>query len=184
MELIYVKDGEGLITVESVTYTVNKDDIVIIPPQTVHSICQLEDKEMEYYNLVFSLLLSSENDICYESFLKPLYNHILLPKFIARSEEELNKNILPSVQFLVESRKLDISSSALIVKSELFKIMQNICDSSRLITQYEKNLKNNYEKLKTLLLFVQDNYKNEITVSKAASICAFSDSHFMKLFKE
>jgi len=186
MELIFVKSGQGTVTVESHNLHVRENDIVIIPPQTVHAIEQLEDYSMEYYNILFSfnLLCNSDNDVCYDSFLGPLYTHQLIPPLVAESGSELNECILGTVNKLVDLRHISNEKRALGIKGDLFSILQNICDASSEITWEEKNLKNNYEKLKDLLLYVQSNYDKEITVADAAEICAFSESHFMKLFKD
>ena len=48
----------------------------------------------------------------------------------------------------------------------------------------ELSMKNNYDKLKNLLLHIQSNYDSAITIKDVAAICGFSSSHFMKLFKE
>lgn len=41
-----------------------------------------------------------------------------------------------------------------------------------------------YNKLKTVLYHVQNSYGQDISVTKAAAFCGFSESHFMRLFKE
>lgn len=45
-------------------------------------------------------------------------------------------------------------------------------------------LQANYAKLKTALYHVQNSYAQNITIKQAADLCGFSESHFMKLFKE
>ena len=41
-----------------------------------------------------------------------------------------------------------------------------------------------YDRLKVVLEYLHENYAREITVEQAASMCGFSASHFMKLFRE
>ena len=45
-------------------------------------------------------------------------------------------------------------------------------------------LQANYAKLKTALYHVQNSYAQNITIKQAADRCGYSESHFMKLFKE
>ena len=41
-----------------------------------------------------------------------------------------------------------------------------------------------YSRLKNALYYVQKFYDHDITIKEAARQCGFSESHFMKLFKE
>ncbi|MDE6212602.1 MAG: AraC family transcriptional regulator [Lachnospiraceae bacterium] len=186
MEVIYIRSGQGIITVQSHQYIVKSDDIVIIPPQMVHSIEQYQKAQMEYYNILFhfSLLHYSANDTCYEKYFKPLYCHTKLPSPYLESEVDLNRFLRPHIMYLIENRKKSYTSDELMVKSNLFAIMHYITQYSSPPSSAELSLKNNYDKLKNLLLHIQSNYDHAITVKDAAAICGFSSSHFMKLFKE
>lgn len=186
MELIYICSGQGVITIQSHQYIVKADDIVIIPPQMVHSIEQYFKCTMEYFNILFhfSLLNYASNDTCYEKYFKPLYCHTKLPSLYLKSEVDLNRFVHPHIMYLIENRKKSYTSDELMVKSNLFAIMHYINQYSSPTSSAELSLKNNYDKLKNLLLHIQSNYDHTITVKDAAAICGFSPSHFMKLFKE
>ena len=186
MEIIYIRSGQGIITIQSHQYIVKSDDIVIIPPQMVHSIEQYSKSKMEYFNILFhfSLLNYSENDTCYEKYFKPLYCHAKLPSLYLKSGTDLNCLLYPHIMYLIENRKKSYTSDELMIKSNLFAIMHYINQYSSSTSSAELSLKNNYDKLKNLLLYIQSNYDRAITVRDAATICGFSSSHFMKLFKE
>ena len=186
MELIYVRDGQGIITIQSHQYIVRADDIVIVPPQMVHSIEKYPKSKMDYYNILFqfSLLNNSTNDTCYEKYFKPLYCHTKLPSLYLESEGDLNCILRPHIMYLIENRKKSYINDELMVKSNLFAIMHYINQYSSPVSSTEMSLKNNYDKLKNLLIYIQSNYDCTITVKDAAAICGFSSSHFMKLFKE
>ena len=186
MELIYISSGQGVITIQSHSYIVKSDDIVIVPPQMVHSIEQHSKSQMEYFNILFqfSLLNYSANDACYEKYFKPLYCHTKLPPLYLASEVELNRLLRPHIMYLIENRKKSNTGDELMVKSHLFAMMHHITRHSSPTSCAELSLKNNYDKLKNLLLYIQADYNRPITVKDAAAVCGFSQSHFMKLFKE
>ena len=77
MEIIYVTDGTGIITAQTDRHILNAGDMIILLPQVVHSIEQLDSMPMEYFNILFqfSLLESSISGGCYEKYFKPLYEH-------------------------------------------------------------------------------------------------------------
>lgn len=186
MEVIYICSGQGIITIQAHQYIVKSDDIVIVPPQMVHSIEQYPNSKMEYFNILFhfSLLNYSENDTCYEKYFKPLYCHTKLPSLYLKSEADLNRLLRPHIMYLIENRKKSYTNDELMVKSNLFAIMHYINQHSSPTSSAELSMKNNYDKLKNLLLHIQSNYDRTITIKDAAAICGFSSSHFMKLFKE
>lgn len=186
MELIYISGGQGMITIQSHSYLVKTDDMIIVPPQMIHSIEQYADSQMTYFNILFqfSLLHYSVNDACYEKYFKPLYCHTRLPSLYLNVETELNRLMRPHIMYLIENRKKCDAGDELMVKSNLFAIMHYINQYSTPASGAELSLKNNYDKLKNLLVYIQSNYNRSITVKDAAAICGFSPSHFMKLFKE
>ena len=185
MELIYVGSGRGAVTVQSQRYEVREGDIAIVLPQTVHSIEQSGDYKMEYFNILFdfSLLNYSTNDGCYEKYFKPFYTHAKRLPPIAECGSELNRAMIDAVKYLVENRH-DTETDELMIRSKLFEIMHVLNAFGENASPSDLSTKNNYDKLKNLLLYVRSNYDRDIGVKEAAEICWFSQSHFMKLFKE
>lgn len=184
-EIIYMRSGTVDVTVQSERFTANEGDIVIIMPQTVHSIDRHESSETEYFNILFnfSLLDYSANDGCYEKYFKPLYNHTRLAPVRVTPRTELNEALLPRLLYLIDNRHR-MADDELMIKSELFAIMAEITKRTFAASSKELSLKNNYEKMKNLLVYIRSDYGDDITVEKAAEFCSYSPSHFMKIFKE
>ena len=53
MELIYIKKGHGIITVDFTQYQVSAGTLALIIPGQLHSIEQYENESMEYENIIF-----------------------------------------------------------------------------------------------------------------------------------
>ena len=66
MELIYIKKGHGIITVDFTQYQVSAGTLALIIPGQLHSIEQYENESMEYENIIFhpQILLSKQTDTC------------------------------------------------------------------------------------------------------------------------
>lgn len=186
MELIYVQEGTGTATVQTQKYTLQTGDIAVIPPQLVHSIEQSGGMDMEYFNILFqfSLLDGGVHDSCYQKYFKPLYEHTRTLAPYLPAEDPLNRRLLPYVSDLIQNRKQTFEGYELMVKSNLLAIMYHLSQSSTAVSAVERSLQSTYEKLKTLLSYVQANFDQPISVPRAAALCGFSESHFMKLFKE
>lgn len=186
MEFIYVTGGSGIVTISSVPYTVKPGDIVVVLPQIVHSIKRHPDRQLEYFNILFrfSLLNASENDICYRKYFKPLYDHTKsVPVFLGEGTA-LNRQIRPHLSYLTETREGRDVEDELMVKSSLFAVISHLSRHSYPVSNSELTLQNTYDKLKKVLLHVQEHYETDISVSAAANMCGFSSSYFMKLFKD
>ncbi len=86
MELIYIKKGQGLVTVDYLAYHVTSGDILIIVPGRLHSIEQEKGFSMEYENIIFqpALLLPRQADICSTKYFQPLfYNQLNVPEYLS-----------------------------------------------------------------------------------------------------
>ena len=186
MEIIYVKNGVGTVTVQSHEYVVKSGDIVIIPPQTVHSISGYENESFDYNNVLFhfSMITGLGGDITYEKYLRPIYMHTLIPPYLAVSGSKLNEQICGELRELIENKDRRDEWDELMIKSNLYRIMHYICKSSEKATDLETSLHNNYDRLKNVLSLVQTNFAEQISVEEAAKICGYSPSYFMKIFRD
>ncbi len=86
MELIYIKKGQGIVTVDYLLYHVNSGDILVIVPGRLHSIEQEKGYSMEYENIIFqpSMLLPRQSDICTTKYFQPLFqNQLNIPEYLS-----------------------------------------------------------------------------------------------------
>lgn len=178
MELIYVVSGTGIITVQAERLTVQAGDLVLVAPENVHSIEQLDGHAMAYYNILFRLsMLNSE----YTDFLQGQGRAI--PCYISKGDP-LNTKLEPLLLELILNRKQVQSDYSLMICSYLYAIVYHILHSCQDRGEPEIGNHINYDRLKVVLEYLHENYAREITVEQAASMCGFSASHFMKLFRE
>lgn len=183
MEIIYVKKGRGRIYVDLMPFIVNQGDIIIVPPGQLHSIEQFEDYSMEYENIIFqlSMLMTVQGDICTEKFFHPL---------LQRKIRIRNHYTPTSSGYSVLSGCLDTIDNIcksfspgyeLAVKGQLFTLFHALFSFIREPLPGHRHKSLNH--LKEILKYVETNYSDKISIEAAASICSFSQSHFMKFFK-
>lgn len=79
MEIIYIKKGHGIITVDFTQYQVSAGTLALIIPGQLHSIEQYENESMEYENIIFhpQILLSKQTDTCSTDYFSPLMDGTL-----------------------------------------------------------------------------------------------------------
>ena len=185
-EIIYVTSGYVKITVWSKTYHAQEGDIVILMPHVIHSIEQMDTHHAEYFNIVFhfSILEKSKENNCYDIYLKPFLTHEKSVNCYERKGSELNTILTPLILSLIENRRDSYTTCEYLVKSNLFMIMHYLNQNCIHTDKNEVLLQENYDKLKTALYHVQNSYAQNITIKQVAALCGFSESHFMKIFKE
>lgn len=185
MEIITISGGSGVVTVQSKRYEVKAGDLILIQPQLIHSISQMKNTPMEYFNILFRFsLLGTPGDACYDKYLKPIYEQAKkVPVYLPKSDP-LNQLLRPYIDDLTENRRARYTTHELMVKSDLFAVLCHIqpfcCDAN----EADRSLHTTCRKLKKVLLYVQENYANPITVDQAADLSGFSASHFAKLFRK
>lgn len=183
MEVIYIKKGRGRITVDLMPFLVRGGDIVIVPPGQLHSIEQFENCSMEYENIIFqpAMLIPAQNDACSEQFLLPLMQgQLLLPNYFS-PDSPLHPALSSCLGAMDEICKTFPNGYQLAIKGQLFSFFYALFSSGDAPPPRRNN--KSLDRLKEILKYVEIRYCEKISISDAAKICGFSESHFMKFFR-
>ena len=182
-EFIYIKKGRGTIVINGEDYAVSAGDIAFILPGMVHGIFQWENDSMEYENILFDgKMLSSSLDDFFDSFLLPFFeNTVEIPHIFRKGVAgyESIRRYLDSNDNISSHRE---GAWGLAIKGNLYLLLFD------LVTLYEKKIDANnrkkIDKLKPVIKYVELHYSEPITVLEMAEIAGFSESHFMRFFKD
>lgn len=183
-EIIYIKKGRGLITVDLIEYPASAGSILFIYPGQVHSIEQFEDSSMEYINIIFKLemLLSKQADTCSNDFLVPLLSGTLhLPTHFTPGMPHYDE-IAHCINAADRVSQTNPPAYELAIKGQLFLLFQILfayCCEENSSRKNQKSL----EKMKFIVKYIENNYMNKISIEKVAEEMGLSQSHFMKFFK-
>lgn len=185
-ELIYCTAGQVQVTLWGQAHTLCAGDLIVILPHTVHSIEQADLEDGEYFNIMFhpSLFEGSEDDLCYDKYVLPFLNGEKNMDCFYPAASGFNQAVTPCILALLEHRQDSYSTRELLIKSNLFLLLHYINQYSTVASSDSSSSQLSFSRLKNALYYVQKFYDSEISIQKAASQCGFSESHFMKLFKE
>ena len=185
MEVIYVKRGSGVVSVDFDRLDVRAGSIVPVLPGEIHSIEGTPGERMEYENIIFSLgmLGGGDGDTWFRlNVLGPLREGRLA----------FTRPIPPGTDFYVEaSAALDGADLActdrqagysLLVKSSLLGLLHALYVHR--LDESQVRPRRSTERLKTVLADVKVHYGEKISIADAARLAGYSESHFMRMFKE
>lgn len=184
MEFIYVKKGNGLITVDFIQYPVSAGSIVLILPGQLHSIDEAKGYSMEYENIIFhpNLLLSKSVDSCNTAFLQPLFEGEVSIPTIYTPGAPYYMDIAACMDANDEIRKTFPKGYQLFLKSQLFMMFFILIDKLSTDVFVRKDTKS-LDKMKLILKYIENHYMDRITIADVAKEVDLSQSHFMKYFK-
>ncbi|MBR1623787.1 MAG: helix-turn-helix domain-containing protein [Pseudobutyrivibrio sp.] len=182
-EFIYIKKGCGIIVIDGAEYEVKAGDISFILPSRVHGIFQYKEQTMEYENIIFdSKMFASTLDGFYDSFLLPFFENAVDIPVIFKSGVvgyESIKRYLDANDNISSHRE---GAWGLAIKGNMYLLLFN------LVTLYEeqidKSTNKKIDKLKPIIKHVELHYSEQTTVEEMAKLAGFSESHFMRFFKE
>lgn len=184
-ELIVIKQGKGKVSLDLQTYQVCAGDIILVLPGHLHSIEQFGQERMEYENILFmpSLLSSSENDLCGQKFLSPLFEGRTSVATVITPElsyyEEL-RHMIDSIDLFCGKRP---EGYQLMIKSHLYAFFFTLLSHQTKKDFVPSHRTKSLEKLKQIIKYVEEHYAEPITIEEMAQLSYYSTSHFMKFFK-
>lgn len=185
MELIVIKRGRGIVSVDFKRQNVNAGDIVLILPGRLHSIEQDEENIMEYENILFmpTLLTAQGPDLCSSQFICPFMEGTIL------SETFLTPSLPCYLQAADYIRSIDAlcekqpEGYQLALKGFLFQLLFLLISHQKNRDSASKTDTKSLEKIKLILKYVEDHYQEPISIEDMAKLTYYSKSHFMKFFK-
>lgn len=184
MELIYIKKGTGIITVDLEQYRVCAGSILLIIPGQLHSISQYESNSMEYENIIFKpeILLTKQADTCNSDYLLPLLDGTLQLPTLFEPGMPHYEQLASCIDSADEICKTCPTAYQLVIKGQLFllfyTLFSNYCQK-----QVQRKNNKSLDKMKQIIKYIENNYMEKITIETMATELALSQSHFMKFFK-
>lgn len=185
LEIVVIKKGTGLISVDFEKRTVSSGDIVFIRPGQLHSIEQNGARKMEYENIILKpeLLISGEADLCARQFITPLMKgELRCVTFLTQAVPGYPEisDCISRIDHLCEKRP---DGYQLAVKGFLFQLVFLLLSHRQKKSTSPALQTKSLEKIKTILKYVEEHYADHITIDDMAAITFYSKSHFMKFFK-
>ncbi len=186
-EITLITEGRGNYKFGTEDYITSPDDIIIIAPNTLHSIVPISGETQISDTIVFHLnLLGLANpDCCTIQYLQPLFSgEYGLVNHISRDFPGYNdiRKCFDELYELIKSKPMYYE---LELKSEFFKLFKLIYANQLVLTSQKTNshIRQN-ELIANILRYIDENYRSDLSIHSLATRFYLSDVHFMTYFRK
>lgn len=191
IEFVYIKKGSGIVSVDFVNLKVSEGDIVFICPGQLHSLCQSGQESMEYENIIFplSLLSSRQTDTVWETYLAPIdLRQCHLPICLCPDMKPY-PDIAACLDQIDQIRRSFPYAYELFIKGKLLELFFLLYHYGLVTTpdpsdlSHRRSPEKSLEKSRQIIKYMEQHYHEPLSIEKMAEATGFSQSHFMKFFK-
>ncbi len=178
VEIIRVKKGELLITLDNKKILAKKGDIVFVNSETLHG---ATPSDCEYDCVVFNLAFLKTGNVACDSFLDSLLNHNAV--VLDNITSPIGKNAIAKLFSALKTRENGFQFIVFGAVNELIGSLKENIDYSYKIDGLTQKDEKNVAKLKRILSFIRDNFDKELTLDDMANASGLSTKYFCSFFK-
>ena len=186
MEIIKVQEGTGSICIDDKWFSVHKGDIVFVNPRKIHSIGRYKNEDMVIDSIIFNLrILESTNaDACSIKYLAPIINGANLVTRVIRTKHADYHVFDQNMTTIMQAYNDAIPGWEMAVKANLFWLFYHLYRLDLVYRAERIDESRESESVQPAIDYIRENYAEEISIKTLSSLCGFSDTYFMKLFKK
>ena len=183
-EILYIRDGEVSYHIGTNDITGKKGDLILVSPYVLHY-GNISGKKLSVSIYVFKpeFLCSSNSDMNIKKYFKPIISgEKSLPNIIS-TKDKCHSLLVECLNKLDKAEEKRKTAFELAVHNELIRFFSILYEYD-MINQSQNNHAKGEKSIKKAIAYIDANYNSKLTISKLATICSFSESHFMSLFKQ
>ena len=184
-EFTRILSGSCTYQIQLQHYDVAAGDLLFIPPALLHAITVTPREALRTETYVFHMhfLGASAADICSVQYLTPLATAKLIPPFFFDTRHPLHAALDDLFNDMDALHDAATPGYELLLKADFLRLIALLLpccsaadEDTRLHMEYTA-------KLKTVLEYIDAHYTEELSIADLASLCYFSEYHFMRFFK-
>lgn len=190
MEILYISRGTMEVKVEGNSYIAEEGDVLFIPPNQLHGAIAYNNSPCAFFAIVFdSFFIESHfSDLVQQSYIDPIIKYA--SKHILHATNEL-PNIATLREYvikIIDEFALKEPFFELSLKANLLMFLKNLYVNKENLFHYNQHADSKRElnsyKCKKIVLYLEENYKNRITLEDISAHIGFSKEHFCRFFKK
>lgn len=173
-ELFYLSDGAATFKIGTNSIRMAKGDVFMITPGTDHCIVD-PNENFEYYAIVFdSSIFGSPNETTRKIFDNVIINQALI----------LTNALFQKIKTTTETLEKNSFGKEIAIKNLVYEIFQHILDTNQYAPLPQIQSEANGKKtINNGLIYIQEHYRENISLEDLLASTNYSKSHFIRLFK-
>lgn len=184
LEINFVVNGSGVNLIDNSSYVMKKGDLFIINNLSHHM--AISNKNLEMKIITFNPDLIFINDIKNYDYLKPFYIKDVVYKnkiFLLDEEKEIVEKLFQRIEKEWNSKQIGCQ---LFIRAQLMELLAIIYRNLKSNEESGAVLKEqlNYEKIRNSVEYLNQNYKEDISLEDLASMSNMSRNYFCTFFKQ
>jgi AraC-like DNA-binding protein len=183
LELLIVTEGEIVAAEEQEEYVIKKGDGFFVNSGFLHAMWNKNTGPCRIHSMVFSTrLLSGPDLILYEKYIAPVLRNSSIRSIVFSQKNKVHKRILEKIEQAWELCRDEPEGYEWEVRNLLseviFLIWKNMPETREENHVYEVRR----ERIKQMLIFLQENYMNPVTLDDLAQQASISESEVIRCF--
>ncbi|MBQ8309601.1 MAG: helix-turn-helix transcriptional regulator [Clostridia bacterium] len=183
VELLYIKEGSYTVVLDSREYGVGVGDLILFCSNSIHYVFAQKSPVNQYYVIKIPpafLLEFSKQDIGVEYIMRFALNREG-QKNIWKQDELEQSEILPILKQLIKEHESQNYATEIAIRLKIMELLLAILRENR----YHSDLPSNQtvELVYHIMLYIRNNYAEDIDEKKLAQSFGMSYSHFSRSFK-
>ena len=187
IEISLILRGKGLYKAGNAVYTIEEGDIFFFRPNEAHCITDIEEDSMELLNLHIAPYYLYTN---FQNALNSNYIKILAANFPLVSNK-INDTLPPEQIKTIKTLILSIRSEFEQKRNDYVTLINNYISTILILfsrsyknNRFSQKEKKNYQKLLSVVKYIDTHYKEDITLDLLAQKVAYSRCYFSSNFKK
>jgi len=187
LEAVIVEKGSAVIEFASAKKVVAAGSGCFINAGVLHSLKRTKDTEIMEHSIIFHPLFigGSRDSIFWQKYILPLISDFSFPGIFLDTSVLWQKKILSLIRKAWDSCAAEEINYEIITRNALSECIGILCGQHPGAQQRlsQKMFRQN-ERMKVMLSFIQQNFREEVTVRQIAFRAAISESECMRCFRE
>ena len=185
IELTLITSGKILYKINNEEYKLKEGDAIFCNAGIMHSGSMIEGSNCDYIATTFDpkVIYGFEDSIIYSKFVKPIIQDFYFPSIVFDGSEEWHREVIQIIKELIEINASKSEEKELEIVICLQKFWKVIFAHRKNIPQPALESNIDFERLRSIITYIELNYENKITLDDIASKISLCKEECCRLFK-
>lgn len=181
VEFVYIKKGSAFYKLNGCTFKLNEGEGVFVNSKQLHVITMGEDDCLLDCVIFHPMLLCTSKHIA-EKYVYPMISNSAAPYIILHENVPWEREVLFALSHIFELSEKD--DCELKMMKAVFEIWKLIFENIKLNISLDKKYDSGFEIIKKIMLYIQSNYMEEITLDSLCNAGGLGRTSCTKLFQK